>query len=329
MPLNDRSPRPVVTHRIACGRPGETKTSPPSSLDFFEITLNARPQNYGLFPVDAGAMSRLESLGYQSVKPRRIPIRVDSDDIDDFLSQNYTSRMSAPVFGRDGGQLMQKDGVTPLTRLQVWCHGDGRVAKRSGKDGQVKEIPCCSNPRTYRARARDDLLSILSRRSKHDPMDGKRCPYAQNDDGKAGPVCKPESIMLVRCDVVANIGARCRVTSHGHRTADALRTSLEDIKAKMPGGILTDVPLDLVLTMNLTRAPNSAASRMQPTMHVELRVPMEQAVALLQANLQARMQISEGAQRVRALLNAAPDELSRELEPSEVIDGADGGGGVR
>jgi hypothetical protein len=328
--LKDRTgDRKVVTHRIACGRPGR----PPKALDYLEITTTEQPAQDAAFPIDDAAMQALVDLGPRYalpadktggvIKTRRIPIRVDSSVIDEFLLQAYRCRVSAPVKGRDG-HVLERVAGEPLMRPQVWCSGDGVEAHR-GLEAK-KPIPCNASPR-FPDRDQSELVQLLRKASAHDPNDGKRCPFAQNGNAKAGPTCKPESVLICRSDVVANVGAFCRVRSHGHYTADALASSFAAIKAKMPGGLLTDVPLDLVLAMKRFPVPGSTATTAKPVLHVELRLPVEDTVRLLNANLQAHLQV-EQAQKRMLLAAAAEADTDEAAEEYITVDGAEGGGGL-
>ena len=216
--LLDRENKKVVTRRIACGIPGR----PPKSLDYFEITLTEQSGRDAPFEVDKAAMDALVGYGEQYKTRRRIPIRVDSDDIEDFLVQAYTSRAPLPQLRRDGAPLLDGDGKGVL-RPKIWCSGDGRLAKRLTRDGGLDQIRCNCSPRLT-ARTPDELTQLLTKRMKHNPDDGKRCPFAQNGNEKIGPTCKPETVLICRADVVSNVGSFCRFRSHGHMTADALRS---------------------------------------------------------------------------------------------------------
>lgn len=318
--LKDRKPRKVVTHRLAYGRPASGGRKFPEKLDHWEITSSS-PDKDGSFPVDKDAMARLadeEALGrrYHPTKPRRLPIRLDSDSIEDVLMQRYECRVKI-------------DG-----RLQVFCHGDGETAKRLRRDGTHEEIRCCASPRFedrgYEDRTPRQLADILSRQEKHNPNDGLRCPYAQNRDAKKGPKCSVVSELIARCDVVSAIGGRARFRSHSHRTADQLVSSLEDIKASMPGGILQHVPLDLVMQMQTMQVPDSTATAKQPVAHVELRLPFDKTLELMQLRLQQHMALSEQVQESRLLLEAAKEEehelVDAEWQDAAVIDDVPGSG---
>lgn len=324
--LKDRKPRRVVTHRIACGRPGKTR---PTALDHFEVTL-AEAADDGSFPVDREAHRRLAELGYQAEKPKRIPIRLLSDDIDESLHQAYESRAKLPVLGPDGEPVRGRDGES-ATRLAVWCSGDGETAHRRTASGDTQRIPCCASP-GFPPRRGDELSAILGRRAKHDPLDGKRCPFAQNNDPRLGPTCKPTTELFCRTDVAGGIGGLARFRSHGHMTADAIRTSLEQIKVAMPGGVLTDVPLDLVLTMRQVSVPGSTIRTMKPQVHVELRLPPEETVRLLQANLAARGQVLDARRMLTEARAASMDEDTGQEWPetsasAPVLEAHTGGGG--
>lgn len=324
--LKDRKPRKVITHRIACGRPGTASTYF-SALDHFEITSVERQDNKSLFPVDAAAMAKLAELGYSSEKPTRVPIRVDSDTIEDFLTQEYEARVMLPIVGFDGEPQRDAEGAT-VKRPQVWCHGDGVEATRGVGDA-TKKIPCCSSPFTYKPRTQLQMRDILSKKTGYSPDDGLRCPYAQNSNAKLGPACKPSTTMLVRCDAIANVGAMARVVSHGHNTADRLVSSLRDIKSMMPGGLLRNVPLDLVLVMKRIAEPGTSRSKLQPVLHVELRLPVEQTISLMQANLQASLQIEAGMRGLLASARVEAKDHGDEFpDVSAVVVGGEGGGNL-
>lgn len=310
MPMLDRKEKVVVSHRIACGRPGATA---PVRLDYLEITTTEQAKAGEAFKIDTAAMDRLPSLGnYLADKPRRVPIRALSDDIDDFLIQEYQSRVKMPRINKHGEIVRDDDGKATQTELVTWCSGDGRKARRmTGAMRQIEEIQCCSSPFDFTPNPYKDLVEILRKTDgrKQNPNDGRRCPYAQNDDYKAGPTCKPDTTLLVLCDAVSNIGAMCKVRSHGHDTADSLRSSLLAIKRQMPGGVLAYVPLDLVLQMKQKSNPTGKGSQLQPVLHVELRTDVETTLRLLEGQLQARTRMLGTVEQYHGLLAAARAEL--------------------
>lgn len=329
--LRDRpADKKVITHRIAAGRPGESERSAPSALDHFEITLNERPKHYGAFPRDHEAHARLADFGVADTqKPRRIPIRVDSDEIDDFLLQEYQSRRSLTVLDRLGQPIL-KDGE-PVRRPTLWCHGDGVEAKRMAGDRTWNTIPCRSAP-SFQPWKPDELVQLLKGKAIPDlASDQHRCPFAQNTDARAGPTCKPTTVLICRSDVIGGLGTFARFRSHGHQTADALRASLTQIKSKMPNGTLRDVPLYLVMRMVPTASPTGHVTP-KPVIHAELRLSYDDTIKLLDANLRLQMQVAGQLEAQRALLLKAHsevnDEVDGEFEPATIV-GADGGGGVR
>lgn len=330
MSFKDRSvDKKVVTHRIAVGRPGESERSAPSALDHFEITLNERPRGFGLFPVDHEAHKRLADFGVaDTTKPRRVPIRVDADDIDAFLLQEYQSRRKLTVLDRMGQVLVNNKGEE-VTRPTLWCHGDGVSAQRMTRDRSFNTVPCRSSPK-YRPWPEGELAQLLKGKAVSEmASDDHRCPFSQNSDNRAGPTCKPTTVLICRCDVVGGLGTFARFRSHGHQTADAMRSSLEQIKSRMPNGILRDVPLMLVLRMVPTPNP-TGGMKPQPVVHVELRLPYDATIRLLDENLKLQMSIAGALlAREHLLLKAhaeKDDEVDGEFEP--VLAGAEGGGGL-
>lgn len=321
--LKDRRRRPVVTHRIACGRPGSNR---PEKLDYLEITTFERASAQSAYNVDKAAMDRLRSPEFgerygapadpeKPVKPRRIPIRVDSDEISDFLTQRYESTAMLPILV-DGAPLTDSNGKV-AKRPTVWCHGDGEMAQRLGRDMKVfNQIRCCSSPE-YPARTQRELAeAIEAGASKHDPNDGKRCPFAQNTDPMLGACCKPVTTLICRSDVVANMGAFCRYRSHAHSSADYVVESLMEIKRQMPGGILRNVPLDLVLEMKQISRPGGRTA-LQPVCHIELRLNPEDTVRLIEANLQQQMRSLGAVEESRRLLAAARVDVIDEPDDGE------------
>lgn len=346
--LKDRTPRKVITHRIAAGRPNNP-TLPMGAegkwvhaLDYFEITGVEQDPKSLQFVVDRRAMDILPSLGkqYDPHKPRRIPIRLASDTLEDSLLQSYRSRAMLPVLSADGTQKMgQKDGEdpSPILRLQPWCEGDGVEARRLSSGGDRSVIPCHASPKCG-DRQMPQLLDLLGKKVKHDPTsDVKRCPWSQNASvagtrgahpvAKKAPVCKPETVLIAHCDAVGSIGSFARFRSHGHYTADALRSSLEEIQRQL--GFLAGVPLDLVMVMKRIGTPDGGPGKLQPIVHAELRVSPEETIKLMEHNLAARISIKESSRQ----LNAARVEAESEVIDAEfaqpLLAGKDGGGSLK
>lgn len=343
--LEDRTAKKVVTHRLSVGRPARkgVRGSHAEALDHFEIT-GVEPDKDGQFPLDREAMERVAAMGPQYGtwdKLKRIPIRLDSDATDDSLVQHYRCRKSMPAFDAAGQPMMTQapgdDVPSQLHRLQVWCEGNGKTAMRMTKDGTDKvEIPCRSSPK-FQSFTREELDNIVTGKLRIDPrVDEHRCPYASlstfevNRSGteamKKSPNCKPETTLLSRCDATASIGVFARTRSHGHNTADRIRSTLDEIKARMPGGILADVPLDLVVMM----VRPSAGSRLLPVLHVELRLSADDTVRLIESTMERRFKLEASAQETRRLLAAA----RAEVEAEDVIEagftaGSEGGGGLK
>lgn len=310
MPLRDRKPRKIISHRIAVGRlgawnEGSKKRAHPSRLDYFEIT-EANMDKDKNFPVDKAAHEALKAFGERDTDhPTRVPIRVDSDNIDDFLTQDYET------------------WVKREQRMSLFCRGDGVQAERFFADGTSRKIPCHAKPEVMGGkpeRLPKDLLPILNGRTPDNPDAGFRCPFAQNKDSKTGPCCKPTTEMVVRLEVVRNIGSRARYRSHGHGTADALRSSLDDIKATIPGGILEHIPLNLVV--DRVFGDYGGQRTWQPRVRAELRVNFDKAIELLDAQLRIRTQLEGSIQERKKLLAAAREELAtpEEIEGEFVVD---------
>ena len=308
MPLLDRDPPKLITHSLNYAEWGHHKVK---WLDYWLINKTAVGDDKQT--IDHDSMKNLVTLGYAKdpadIKVRRLPIRVDSDDIDDFLKQDYVLRGKKPRRDREGKEIPGKHDVF------IACQGDGVNASRLQGDGTFAAIPCTSRPewngKGFRERSQTELHAILSKQKKHDPHDGLRCPYAQNSDPKKGPCCKPETVLTCRCDAIGSLGTFARYRSHSHKTADRLRSSFEEIKAKL--GFLADVPLDLVLEKVMMNTPFGRTAL--PVCHVVLRVTADEALRLTEARLRARAQIED---RKRLLLTAHreqdnPEQIAQEF----------------
>lgn len=342
MQLQDRRTTKVVVARIACGRPARKGEKAPSSLDYIEITTTEKGPD-GLFIVDQEAMQRLLALGPKYaeevddgrggkvIKARRVPIRLTSDKVSDCIQQEYRSRVTMPMLDAEGKEKRNEAGEV-LTSTRVWCHGNGREAKRTMKGGVEVTIPCRPSP-SHADRPQAELVQILTRSVKHDPLtDTGRCPYAQNRNNKMGPVCKPETVGVVRSDVVNGLGTYSRFRSHGHYTADAVGASLQEIQAAIPGGVMDGVPLDLCLKMQKIATPPDGRLMPKPVLYLELRLTPEETVQLIQSNLRNRTAFIQAQAEERKLLAAA----HAQVEEDEAVDGefstiagSEGGGGLK
>lgn len=308
MSLLDRNIRPLITHSLNFA---EWSGGAPKRLDHWiicKVGVHESKQE-----LDRDAMENLRKLGYApatgDVKVRRMPIRVDSDNIDDFLPQDYKCRAKKPILDKDGNQLLV-DGK-PKHETFVFCQGNGVEASRlSAKDGTWRSIPCCSRPfydgKGFKDRPQPALYEILVKKQKYDVNDGLRCPYAQNSDPSIAPVCKPESVLTCRCDAIGSLGTFARYRSHGHKTADRLRSTFEEIKKQL--GFLADVPLDLVLSKQRINTPRGPTA--MQVAHVELRVSFDEALRLTEARLAQRALI-EDRRRLLMASHAVQDSAER------------------
>ena len=122
-----------------------------------------------------------------------------------------------------------------------------------------------------------------------------------------------------------------RIVAASAQDVGQLGQVVRDAVAKvrqLDAGALRDVPLDLVLMMKRTNVPDRAPTLM-PSVHVELRLPVEDTVRLLEANLSAHVRLQETHQR----LLLAAKEVDASVADAEFADtaptmvvGNDGGG---
>jgi hypothetical protein len=312
--LLDRSPAKLITHTLGFAVYGG---GAPQRKDWWFINKTGADNDQ---VVDYDAMANLVGLGYakegtraEDIKVTKLPIRVDSDDIEDFLDQAYRMRAQKPLLDKDGNPVI----VNGKQKVETFigCQGNGVEASRLQADGSWANIPCCNKPwheatkTGFKDRPHPEFIAILRRQKRHDPTDGLRCPYAQNSDPKQGLKCTPESVLTCRCDAIGALGTFARYRSHSHHTADRLRATFEEIKAKL--GFLTDVPLNLVLSKKVINTPRGRTG--MQVVHVELRVTYDEALRLTERRLAMRAQLED--QRARLLLAAKePDGEDRLAE---------------
>lgn len=286
MLLKDRRKVDVIRYRVAIGRPKTDSRKAPERLDHFEVTETS---------VDASgdfvlARPIMDELGKA---PREVPILVDSDNIEDFVSQAYECR--------------EKIG----NRVGMYCRGDGVKAKRKSARGLVV-IDCKAAPQRddgtgYPSRSPLELAAALKKwGSWQEPY---RCAMAQNHNPKDGLRCSPTTEMVFRLAHAAG-GGFARYRSHGHATADRIVQSLRDIQ-QITAGQLRGVPLKLVATRKRMTDPTGRPVT-QTVVHVELAMSPQDALRVALEGMQSRAQLEDGLRTVRAYLAAprSPEELA-------------------
>jgi hypothetical protein len=329
MPLLDRTHVKLVTHSLNFA---SWAGGAPTRLDHWiicKLGVHDAKQE-----VDREAMENLRTMSFfkgdGEVKVRKLPIRVDSDNIDDFLDQNYVMRALKPVLDKDGQPVMGTNGK-PKNESYVACKGNGVDASRlaSTKSNTWNKIPC-NAALTFPERDNPELVALITRKTRHDPNDGKRCPFAQNNNPQNGLICKPETVLTCRCDAIGTVGSFARFRSHGHKTADRMVSTFREIQQKL--GFLADVPLWLCLEKIMINTPRGRTA--MQVAHVELRVSADEALRLTEARLAQRAQLEDRRRQLR-LAAKEPDATSRIdaefhherlLTPPKVIQHAEGNG---
>lgn len=306
-----------ITRRVGVGRPpnsANNNRNAPEKIDFFEITSDYRGN---AFSRDEDAHKVLHAAGYcgdpskpydPRSGPRRLPIRLLSDDISDSM----------------------------MVRWQTWggsrllCEGNGKVVGGAAKRaGQV--IPCRASREfpEWGAAARlkaDKVVSeqlakegvptsrvnILTRLMQLDEPNGKgagkRCIFAE------GGSCKCVSQLVFAIDGLPGL---CRFRSHGINTAKELMTSMM-LLGRETQGVFRNVPLMLVVKWKPVTYEGKTSSA--PIVHVEER---ESSVALKEfvaAELHNRAQLTGQIAEDRKLLKAAMD-VDAELVDKEFGQG--------
>lgn len=299
--LKDRKKKPVVGRRIALGQAGKGKGSHPTELEYFQITSSGMNRD-GQFDVIRSDQDALEEY-CQSKSPRKVPFTVSSDVVEDFLNMRYEVRIK----NREG-------------KLRVFCSGDGDMATRLTKSGEIR-IPCRASP-DHPKRLPVDLKPLLASPSTDDPTScANQCPFAQNPttgDMAKLPKCKPRTDMLVTSGINPNLGTFDRFRSSGHLTADGIQNSLEEIQ-KLTGGFLAGVPLRLAMRRVKMERPGGGVA-VHSVAHVELDVTPQEARALVATRAKEEHEWKLQRREARALLSAAEDLEDQEREfPSAVV----------
>jgi hypothetical protein len=328
--LLDREPKKIITHALTFA---EWTGGAPKRKDYWMVVrLGASDSKHEL---DIAAMENLRTMGFFAgtgdVKVRKLPIRVDSDDLEDFIDQSYQLRVNVPVRDKNGAVVKKANGQDQH-KSECICKGDGVNASRMAKGGVWNAIPCGANI-NLPARPNAELLQILRKEKQHDPHDGLRCPFAQNGDKNLGPKCGPETVVTCRCDVVGNIGGFARYRSHSHHTADRLVSSFREIREKL--GFLADVPLWLCMEKQTINTPDGR--RPMELVHVELRVTADEALRLMEARLAQRALIEDRKRKLLMAKNEPDDPLrlaeefpahTRALSAPKTVVNAEGNGVV-
>lgn len=306
--LKDRVRRPSIIGRLAMGRPAAKGSKRPEQLDHFEVTTTEQDAN-GVFIVDK-AFYQAVGLAPGAKGLREVEFFVDSDNLEDFMSQSYQTRIKT----RRG--------------LSVFCEGDGERAQRLQRDGTLKSVVCRSAPPRPGNGVVEPNPRELAEAMKA-PWDdapgakeGKRCPFATNTNPQDGPCCKPTTELLVRLTALPTVAGFYRFRSHGHRTADAIVQSLMTIRDLV--GSLRFVPLKLVLTRQRLQRPGGGYG-IHSVAHVELAQKPEQALMMAARRESGINRGLVGVQQARALLEAPATQADLEVEDAEWQDAAEVG----
>jgi len=195
----------------------------PTKTDYFQIFRMQRNSN-GTPVVDHEATNEFDSEG----KPRRIKIWLLSDDpdINFFTSYMYYFR----------GKLV--------------CRGDGETAERRVINKNDATVSAQFYPLS-----KDGTSLIKEGKPTEEDVKGscnrKTCPFALNRS------CKPHGILMCllrRATTVPNLGGTYKFRTSSFYTVTGMMGSLQALHDTL-GGILKDIPLELVLT---TRTVNTA-----------------------------------------------------------------------
>lgn len=165
-------------------------------------------------------------------KLTEIPVRLLYDDID----LNFPTRYSCYKGNR------------------CWCTGDGEKAQRLG-EGRIEDKSVSPGFRQAGANEYGEVPC---------PCERLEAAYAQKDK------CKPMGTLQVLLEGVDRVGGVWRFRTTSWNTVNAILSSLVLIKT-ITGGILSGIPLHLVLSPKTVTVPTSGQSQVVYIMSLEYR----------------------------------------------------------
>jgi hypothetical protein len=174
-------------------------------------------------------------------KITEIPVRLLYDDID----LNFPTRYSCYKGNR------------------CWCTGDGEKAQRLG-DGRIEDKTVSPGFRQVGANEYGEVPC---------PCERLEATYSSKDK------CKPMGTLQVLLEGVDRVGGVWRFRTTSWNTVNAILSSLVLIKT-LTGGILSGIPLHLVLSPKTVTVPTSGQSQVVYIMSLEYRGPEEKLAEL-------------------------------------------------
>ena len=227
------------------GKPGETYRMP-VKFDYILITTMQRDQAGRLMP-DTALMDKFKKD--QSVqKLTEIPVRLLYDDID----LNFPTRYSC------------------YNGNQCWCSGDGESAQRLG---QGKVMAGTSN-------APANLGEPIFRDATVNEYGTVPCPCERiESDYKGRDKCKPMGTLQVLLEGVERVGGVWKFRTTSWNSVNAILSSMVLIKT-LTGGILSGIPLHLVLSPKTVTVPTTGNPMVIYVLSLEYRGPEEKLAEL-------------------------------------------------
>jgi hypothetical protein len=174
-------------------------------------------------------------------KLTEIPVRLLYDDIE----LNFPTRYSCYKGNR------------------CWCTGDGEKAQRLG-EGRIEDKTVSPGFRQAGAQEYGEVPC---------PCERLEATYSQKDK------CKPMGTLQVLLEGVDRVGGVWRFRTTSWNTVNAILSSLVLIKT-ITGGILSGIPLHLVLSPKTVTVPTSGQNQVVYIMSLEYRGPEEKLAEL-------------------------------------------------
>lgn len=306
-----------ITRRVGVGRPPTTARNYPEKIDFFEMTKDYRGSN---FTRDEEAHKAMHAAGFcgdpaqpynPASGPRRLPIRLLSDDLRDSLSIKWQcwggSKLLCEGNGAREGGLAHRHatGVSvpcrPGMEWAEWGPEGLMVAKKKTlealkAEGVIQDVKAGSR-----------VPFLLRQMQVDDPESPppKRCFFAENKD------CKVTTQLVFQIDGLPGF---CRFRSHGINTAKEIRTSFMMLM-KETQGVLYNIPLALVVKWKPVTHEGKTSSA--PIVHVEERNSREELRAIAAGEMAVRQRLTTQMAEDRKLLAAAVSSVDGELVDAE------------
>lgn len=258
-------------------------------------------------------------------RPRRIPIELLSDDIEEFLSLRLARwRRSGPDCMSLSMRPKSAEEIGVEAQQRALGLQDLPTAPTANDIAHLPEywVGECEQMQYTEKEAKGQKFLVQSGRVKAmcDPL---TCPHFRSSDPKQWVPCKPEVDFRFRLPWTGQ-RSWARFCSTSWATARALLTTLVDMRANC-GGRLRGIPCLLITQPRRVRTPDGSRQK-QPVVYVgydrpveELRASVQGLLALEQGQYNPKLALppalTESAARTRAIVQEFHSEaLAEDME---------------